>query len=209
MPTIEENFDGLSDMIYSYTWGDALFIILNPYTATTEKSKDDNWGFTLGEQQYEWLEETLKNSDKEHRFIFVHHLVGGIGEANRGGSEAAHYYEWGGLNPEGSDGFQENRVEFSKPIHSLLVDYDVDIVFHGHDHFYAREVLDGITYQLVPQPSLGERQNIDHILEEYGYIDGEYLSSPGFLNVEIKDNEIIVQMIDSSTGQMITTYKLE
>lgn len=54
LPTIEENFDGLSDMIYSYTWGDALFIILNPYTAATEKSKE----FTLREQQYEWLEET-------------------------------------------------------------------------------------------------------------------------------------------------------
>jgi hypothetical protein len=37
-----------------------------------------------------------------------------------------------------------------KPIHKLFVDNGVNIFFQGHDHLYAKEVLDGVTYQEVP-----------------------------------------------------------
>ena len=34
-------------------------------------------------------------------------------------------------------------------IHELLVQYGVNI-FQGHDHLFAHEVLDSVTYQEVP-----------------------------------------------------------
>ncbi len=38
------------------------------------------------------------------------------------------------------------------PIHQLLAKHGVQIVFHGHDHLYVKEDLDGIVYHEVPQP---------------------------------------------------------
>ena len=36
------------------------------------------------------------------------------------------------------------------PIHQLFITYGVNIFFQGHDHLFAHEVLDGVTYQEVP-----------------------------------------------------------
>jgi len=41
----------------------------------------------------------------------------------------------------------------SKSIHQLFVDNGVDIFFHGHDHIYAREEVDGVIYQECPFPA--------------------------------------------------------
>lgn len=83
---------------------------------------------------------------------FIHHLAGGFGKDARGGAEAAGLYEWGGHNPDGTDVFREKRPGWPLPIHDLLVRKGVSVVFHGHDHLYARQDLDGIVYQAVPQP---------------------------------------------------------
>ncbi|MEI6750196.1 MAG: T9SS type A sorting domain-containing protein, partial [Bacteroidota bacterium] len=37
-------------------------------------------------------------------------------------------------------------------IHQLFVDNGVNIFFQGHDHVFAHEVMDGITYQALPMP---------------------------------------------------------
>ncbi|MCY2952886.1 MAG: hypothetical protein NTU53_13060 [Planctomycetota bacterium] len=38
------------------------------------------------------------------------------------------------------------------PIRQLLVQNHVNIAFQGHEHLYAKQDLDGIVYQEVPQP---------------------------------------------------------
>jgi hypothetical protein len=53
----------------------------------------------------------------------------------------------------GRDLFASNRPGWAKPIHKLFVDNKVDIFFQGHDHVFAHEVLDGVTYQACPMPS--------------------------------------------------------
>jgi hypothetical protein len=50
------------------------------------------------------------------------------------------------------------------PIHQLLAENRVSIVFHGHDHLYTKQDRDGVVYQEVPQPgdpkgSPGARRN--------------------------------------------------
>ena len=60
------------------------------------RGKNDNWYWTLGEAQYGWLERSLQQSEAKFCFVFLHHLVGGADRNNRGGSEAAPFWEWGG-----------------------------------------------------------------------------------------------------------------
>lgn len=81
-------------------------------------------------------------------------------------------------------------------IHQLLCATKVNIVFHGHDHFYAREELDGVIYQLVHQP--GARNNQKTFAEEYGYKQGVFYPSSGFLSVEVSAAITTVSYIRST-----------
>ena len=80
---------------FAFEWGNALFIGLDPFWATMQRGAS-GWDMTLGEKQYRWLEKTLTNSKAAMRFVFIHHLVGGLGRDVRGGAKPAAYMEWGG-----------------------------------------------------------------------------------------------------------------
>ncbi len=122
---------------YSFEKENALFIVLDPFTFTTNSSA--GWEDTLGIEQYNWLENVLSNSNDKFKFVFIHNITGGIDTEHRGGVAAASMYEWGGNNSVGTDEFSSQRPDFTMPIHDLLVKYNVTAVFHGHDHFYASE----------------------------------------------------------------------
>jgi len=63
---------------YAWEWGDALFIVLDPYRYSRGgRGEPDNWSQTLGEEQYRWLARTLASSAAPFKYVFVHHLVGG------------------------------------------------------------------------------------------------------------------------------------
>ncbi|MFM7809363.1 MAG: YHYH protein, partial [Planctomycetota bacterium] len=148
--------DGRTANYYAFEWGDALVVVLDPFDFTTERTRggqngsgnnrtnealppnDSSWGFTLGKAQYDWLAETLAKSKAKYKFVFTHHLVGGVGGTEaRGGVESAPYFEWGGKNADGTDGFKARRPGWAMPIHDLLVKNGVTAVFHGHDHLYV------------------------------------------------------------------------
>jgi hypothetical protein len=61
---------------------------------------------------------------------------------------------------DGTEGFKEHRSGWTMPVHQLLVRNDVAAVFKGHDNFYARQDLDGIVYQMIPQPSFAGNDRI-------------------------------------------------
>jgi hypothetical protein len=124
--------------------------------------------------------------------VFIHNLVGGLDGQARGGIEGAGFYEWGGANEDGSDGFSARRSGWEKPIHRLLVDNHVTAVFHGHDHLYARQELDGITYQEVPQPSVASFNSGPTLAAESHYASGTIVSSSGHLRVEVGQSEVAV-----------------
>lgn len=178
---------------YAFEWGGALFIALDPFSASRQRS-EDGWGMTLGETQYHWLEKTLAGSRAPFKFVFIHHLVGGLGRDSRGGVKAARYGEWGGGNADGSEGFHEHRPGWALPLHQLLVKNGVNIVFHGHDHLYVKEELDGLIYQEVPQP--GHPSGGTRSAEEYGY-GGVILGSSGHLRVTVDAAETKVDYVRS------------
>ncbi len=196
---------------YAYTWGDALFVMLDPFWFSEKKAQgnEDGWNYSLGKTQYDWFKNTLENSSAKYKFVFIHNLVGGYGKDARGGIEASEFFEWGGNNFDGSYGFDHMRSGWGKPIHQLMVDNQVTAVFHGHDHFYAKQERDGIIYQLVPQPSHPGNDVKD--AAEYSYKEGKFLPSSGHLRVSVGDEKVKVDYINSSlqdneNGRIVNTY---
>jgi hypothetical protein len=149
----------------------------------------DGWDWTLGKAQYDWLYDTLHKSRATWKFVFTHHMTGGVlggkrgvSPYGRGGIDAAKFsvcgrpsFEWGGEDSTGSHVFETKRPGWSHgPIHDLLVEAGADILFRGHDHAFVYEELDGVVYQTCPQPA------------NDAYSDGEY--RPAFYSTGIPRN---------------------
>ncbi len=125
---------------YAFTWGDALFVVLNVMTYTktehllsTNPGLPDDW--TLGAEQLAWLETTLAKATSTWRFLLVHHTVGGAA-----GDEYNSAY--------GRGGGQAAYVGEQAKVHALMLEHGVRIFFYGHDHVFAETVVDGIHYTL-------------------------------------------------------------
>lgn len=150
---------GLLRDYYAWEWGDALFVAIDPYwhspvpvdNGVPGVSKTANtWEASIGDEQYAWLKRTLESSHAKYKFVFEHHVLGTF----RGAAAIVHQFEWGGYNQNGSAyQFASNRPTWAKPIHQLLNDTGVTIFFSGHDHLYAREKVDNVIYQEVPNPA--------------------------------------------------------
>ncbi len=203
--SIEEQYVGLREDYYAFEWGDSLFVVLDPYWYTEVKPNSNGWGWTLGKDQYDWLKETLENSNATHKFVFCHHLVGGNGKDARGGAKYAGFFEWGGDNLDGTYGFDTERPGWGTPIHQLLVDNGVDIFFHGHDHMYAKEELDGVIYQEAPQPSHPgtSLNNVD----AYGYSGAETIGGSGYMRVSVTPSVTTVEFVRYD-GTVAASYEV-
>lgn len=201
---------------YSWEWGDALFIVLDPFwsqtAGTTQPGNGQDccqrnagyWSLTLGPTQYAWLKRTLETSSSTYKFVFTHNLVGGVNPTvngveqgpMRGGVEVAQYLEWGGYNLDGTYGFTTYRPNWAMPVHQLLAANRVSAVFHGHDHLYAHQTLDGVSYQEVPQPS-ATNGNLGSRASDYGYKEGVLLGGRGYLRVSVAASGVKVDYVQT------------
>jgi hypothetical protein len=208
-----EPFVDIRDGYYAWEWGDALFVVLDPfwYTDTKPPTSRDGWSWTLGEAQYRWLAATLAGSRARFKIVFVHHLVGGLGFEARGGVEGAMLYEWGGLNFDGTAGFDSHRPGWGKPIHRLLADAGASIVFHGHDHIFVKQELDGIVYQECPRPDFPQYTDVSNAAR-YGYVQGLILPNSGHLRVSVAREQLTVDYVRAylagggTNGEVACTY---
>ncbi len=217
---------------YAWTWGDALFVVIDPYWYTpvkpyvgnmgggepgfpTNPQDADRWRWTLGFDQRQWLEDTLKNSSAKYKFIFAHQVAGGMDDYGRGGANAVPFVEWGGYDTDGTTyDFLNQRPSFDDPDGQLLVKYNVTAFFHGHDHEFAYEKRDGIIYQLVPMAADAT----------YGFGFGDYhttdpynlavLPNSGHLRVTVSPSQATVDYVraflpgDGTNGQIAYTYSI-
>jgi VCBS repeat-containing protein len=216
--------DHLREDYYAWTWGDALFVVIDPYWYTTTKpyignagggeSSDvgsgDRWDWTLGLQQFNWLKQTLENSTAKYKFIFDHHQLGGAEDYVRGGANYANLVEWGGYNEDGTTwGWDVKRPVAqwgSKPIHQLMVDNHVTAYFHGHDHLYAYEARDGIVYQSVPSAAIsGSGLSTYYNNKPYTI---KVLPSPGHLRVTVSPSQVTVDYVATSSGTVNYSYTI-
>jgi hypothetical protein len=198
----------LRENYYAWKWGDALFVVLDPYWYTTTKphnlgdgvGSNDNWDWTLGLEQYEWLAQTLQDSSATFKFVFSHQVAGGVSTYGRGGVEAASdtlggtgSFEWGGEDPGGSDVFDTMRPGWGDPVHEVMVDNNVTIFFHGHDHVFVKQDLDGIVYQECPQPSSAVYG--DGFFTAGHYWNGDMVDNSGHLRVTVSPAQVLVEYV--------------
>ncbi len=192
--TTQHPYVGLRENYYAWQWGDAQFIVLDPYWYTAPKPDSlHGWRWTLGATQYEWLRKTLESSTSKFTFVFAHQLIGGDPDG-RGGVEFADLYEWGGKDLDGTNSFAKNRPGWYKPIKDLLTEHRVNIFFHGHDHFFGKQEKDCLIYQETPQPSHPNFSNAGQA-DDYGYISGQILPNSGHLRVTVAPEGVRVEYV--------------
>jgi hypothetical protein len=200
-----EQYIRLRENYYAWQWGNALFVVLDPYWYSTSEIADnqlniDNpkkynsesinyWNSTIGNEQYKWLKKNLEESNAKFKFVFSHHLLGTI----RGGIEVAKFYEWGGIDPKGRARFSLKRPGWELPIHNLFVKNKVTIFFQGHDHLFQKQELDGVIYQTCPMPAdpLYSLYNCDK------YFSGDAFSNSGHLRITVYPDKVRVDYIKS------------
>ena len=192
---------------YAWNWGNALFVVLDPFWNSLTQSSRDPWAITLGDRQYQWLQSTLAGSQATFKFVFIHNLAGGLDGQMRGGVEAALYFEWGGKNLDGTDVFSQKRPGWAMPIHQLLVKNKVTAVFHGHDHLYDKQILDGVVYQEVPQPSAQNFSSGANLAAQYHYTSGTILSSSGHIRVTVTSDHATFQYVRAWQPSQETTQQ--
>lgn len=192
--TTNHNYVGKRENYYAWTWGNALFIVIDPYWYTMQKpGATTGWYWTLGKTQYDWLKKTLETSTAKFKFMFAHQIVGGDADG-RGGVEFANLYEWGGNNLDGTPGFATNRPGWYKPIKDLLKENRVTIFFHGHDHFFGKQDKDCLIYQETPQPSHPNYQPASYPAS-YGYVQGQILPNSGHIRTTVSSTGVLVEYV--------------
>lgn len=217
--------DHLLEDYYAWEWGDALFVVIDPFWYTTTKpysgntgggetsetGSGDRWDWTLGYEQFMWLKDVLENSDAAYKFVFAHHMVGGTEAYVRGGAVPAHMFEWGGYDADGVTwAFDTERAGWGdESIHDIFIANGVSAFFHGHDHQYAYEVRDGIVYQSLP--AAGFDGGFNYYSESDPYTE-EVLDSPGHLKVSVSSTQATVEYVSSdssSNGTVRHSYTIE
>jgi hypothetical protein len=204
-PAPDDFYTGNSELVthigllrnhFAWTWGDALFVAIDPYWGSPVVVDNDlyggpktadGWAITHGDAQYRWLKTTLEQSKAKYKFVFAHHVMG----TQRGGVDVAMKYEWGGLNNNGTAGFALNRPTWALPIHQLMVANKVTIFFQGHDHIFVHQQLDGVTYQ-----SLGNPADPNYSLfNSDAYATGERFPNSGYARVTVAPDAAKVEYV--------------
>jgi len=187
---------GLLRNTFAWTWGDALFVVIDPYWGSPVcvddpfgggAKRSNLWDITHGDAQYQWLKTTLEQSRAKYKFVFAHHVLG----TQRGGIEVAGLYEWGGSNANGSWGFSANRPTWASPIHQLMAASKVSIFFQGHDHIWVRQQLDGVTYQTLSEPADPNYS----LFNSDAYLSGDKLPNSGYTRVSVAPTGVKVDYV--------------
>ena len=206
---------GLPRDYYSWTWGDALFISIDPYWHSKQAvdnvagvSADTNdkaggktgsgkttnlWSVGIGDEQYAWLKKTLETSKAKYKFVFAHHVLG----TGRGAVEVSTNYEWGGKDPKGTSTFAKERPNWELPIHDLMVKNGVSIFFQGHDHIFVTQERDGLIYQSMPNPA----DDTFTMFNDGAYLTGTKAPNSGHVRVTVTPAEAKVEYFLAARAQ--------
>ena len=180
---------------FAWTWGDALFVAIDPFThSTTKPDRPEDW--TLGDEQMKWLETVLETSEKKWKILFQHHLIGGS-------TFAQPYGRYGVYENYGRGGGSFAKAGEQRRIHDLMIKCGGSIIFKGHDHVYADEVVDGIRYTTCGCTQ-GELKKETQRIDEQGFRElypGGFVYSQGYIRVEVSTQRLKVEYVDNDGSQ--------
>ena len=185
-----------------------------PGEGNDDPATGDRWNWTLGQDQYDWLKQTLENSDAKYKFLFSHQLLGGTQAYVRGGAVPAPWFEWGGYTVNASNTneiweFDTKRPGMPETIRQILIDNNVSATFRGHDHQFVYEKRDGIVYQLLPSPCMGSSYGFDLYDDSPWVQPGGNLPNSGYLRCTVSPTQTLVQYISTSTGNEVYAYTID
>lgn len=169
---------------YGFTWGDALFLVLNVtgytntnHAITSVSNKRDDW--TLGEKQKAWLHDRLAGSKARWKLLFIHHTAGG----NAGDDTNSRYGRGGG---------RAAKTGEQALIHGWMRRYGVQALFYGHDHVFTDIVADGIHYICVGSAGAPWKFGT----QETGY--DRFWTPSGFTWVDVGEESLSVHFVGTS-----------
>jgi len=110
-----------NELYYAFIAGNSLFIVLDSFIDDQEKR--------ISGEQLKWLEGVLEHATQKHRFVFLHHPL----------------YTEPGKGHHSGDSLDKYPGDRDK-LEALFVSSKIDAVFAGHEHFYQRKTIDGITH---------------------------------------------------------------
>ena len=164
---------------YAFSWGNALFVVLDVERYTPERP-DTPDGWILGQDQMLWLEKTLKESRQRFKFVMGHRIVGGapfnsnltgFGVKSRGGAKWAH-------------------VGDQARIHKLMKEHGAQFYLYGHDHCFAHSQKDRIQYISCGRARQTPYFWMKRPLWKELYSDAEYHAVPGYTVFDVNRNSV-------------------
>jgi hypothetical protein len=193
---------------YAFTWGGALFVMLDVCTYNMQRpSSPEDW--TLGGRQWRWLETVFRESEAAWKFVFAHHLVGGwpygaVGEPPGGGMWAF---------PYGRGGAALAGTGEQKRLQALMASHDVTAFFYGHDHVFARSTAGGVDYFCCGQSGDVGPLPWFHLEKFRRAYPGGFYPQSGWVRVDVTRTLVRVSFIktasDGSRGDVIRSYLLD
>ncbi len=211
-PEVEGPFSNCSPLqnYYAWTWGDALFVVLDAHRYTEGKPAPggavtpasevqvgvEDW--TLGADQLAWLEATLEASDAKHKLVFAHHLVGGWG------------FDLEGLDPDaiykyGRGGARYARKGEQAKITSLMNEHGARYFFYGHDHVFAHQSAESVEFVCCGRPSFLQPRwwRAPGWKEAYGNLKSrsakEFLATIGYTRLTIGPERVVIEYVRTAT----------
>jgi hypothetical protein len=164
---------GLPGNYWACRIGDLRIRALDPYLFSPRRPHNghgesdgslDGWDWQLGDAQYAWLRDDLLANETPYSLLAIHHLTSTYAGPGlyygRGGIEIVDHsiagkptFEWGGQDSTGAVVIGAQRPAWTHgPVHDMLVQLGNQVVMKGHEHFHARQELDGMIYLTVAKP---------------------------------------------------------
>lgn len=166
-----ESFLALENRWYSTTYGMARFIFL-----------DSNLPLRKDSEQYQWLEEVLKNNTSRWTFVVYHHAT----------------Y----LSVEVQSRYTKNRPDVTE----LFEKYKVDAVFNGHVHFYDRTTpINGVTY--ITLPSMSGKACKAELYKDSGFYGNQISLFNGYGSACLTKDKLSMQ-IKNLKGEIVDEFEI-
>lgn len=191
---------------FAWTWGSALFVVLDVHRYTVGRSagggktvsgqevdiRVEDW--TLGEEQLAWFESTLAASDAPHKFVLAHHVVGGWN------------FDLTGENPDpkyhyGRGGAKYARRGEQDRITTIMNRHGARFFLYGHDHVFSHQAAEGIEFVCCGRPTFLHHMwwNTPGWKEAYGQWENReassFLATIGYTRLTIEPKSVQLEYV--------------
>ena len=187
----------------AFRWGDVLFVWLDVvgFCQTDPWPAGDNQYYVLGDAQRSFLQTTLANSTARWKFIFSHHLFGGVEACGLG---------YGRGNANGA--YLHDQAD----IQNMMVQSGAQAFFYGHDHVFSVSEADGVSYIATGHAGGGGGAWTELLLSCYEpyliFPTDDGIVPAGHVRVDVSHDEATVSYIrasrESDNRSVIASYVL-